>query len=155
VQCLGQPTWHKQTFPGWGLNQEIRLVLREMWRIEELAQPPLGWPLWLKDQVCLSLGVSKFKQQEISGFLFTNFHKLSKLEGLSNTDGFGDRNYVFLLHSYINLCPWLYNHFCTLLWSMQASPFSYNELNTSNTKIIRNKKPKFLHNKLYIHTIIL
>jgi hypothetical protein len=74
---------------------------------------------------------------------------------MSNTDGFGDRNYVFLLHSYINICPWLHNHFCTLLWSMQASPFSYNELNTSNTKIIQNKKPKFLHNKLCIHTIIL
>jgi len=86
VQCLGQPTWHKQTFPGLGLNQEIRLVFREMWRIEELGQPPLGWPLWLKDQVCPSLGVSKFKQQEISGFLFTNSHKLSNSEGPSDEE---------------------------------------------------------------------
>jgi hypothetical protein len=62
---------------------------------------------------------------------------------------------IFLLHSYINLCSWLYNHFCTLLWSMQASPFPYYELNTSNTKIIQNKKLNFLHNKLCIHTIIM
>ncbi len=61
---------------------------------------------------------------------------------LSNTDGFKDRNYVFLLHSYMNLCPWLHNHFCTLLWSMQASPFPYYELTTSNTKIIQNKSSK-------------
>jgi hypothetical protein len=70
---------------------------------------------------------------------------------LSNMDGFGDRNYVFLLQSYINLCPWLHNHFCTLLWSMQASPSSYDELNTSNTKSIRNQKPK-IPSQLTLHS---
>jgi hypothetical protein len=60
---------------------------------------------------------------------------------MSNTDGFGNRNYVFLLHSYINLCPWLHNYFCTHLWSMQASPISYNELNTSAPKSFETKSP--------------
>jgi hypothetical protein len=70
--------------------------------------------------------------------------------GVLNTDGFRDRNYVFLLHSYVNLCPWLHNRFCTLLWSMQASPFPYHE-HQNHSK----QRLKFLHNKLCIHTIIL
>jgi hypothetical protein len=61
---------------------------------------------------------------------------------MSDPNGYRDRNYVFLLHSYINLCSWLCNHFCTLLWSMQASPFPCYELNTSSTKIIQDKSSK-------------
>jgi hypothetical protein len=59
-----------------------------------------------------------------------------------------DRNYVWLLHSYGNLCSWLHNYSLTLLLSMQASPFSYHELNTNNTKTIQNQKFKSLHNSI-------
>jgi hypothetical protein len=51
-----------------------------------------------------------------------------------------NRNYVWLLHSY-EIYVLHFKIILILLLFKQASPFSYHELNTNNTKTIQNQKP--------------